>query len=85
MFYEENQSDAIFDFLVRYVRKLHSDTHIASMLKKNKTMSFLDIIGPSNIEYVIAVVKNGISVWQEEDGAKALFTHGDKKRQKYGQ
>lgn len=67
------------------MRKLHSDTYIPSMLKKNKSMSFLDIIRPSDIAYVIAVVKNGISVWREEEGAKALFTHGEKKRRKYGQ
>jgi len=45
-------------FLAKYVRKMHSDSEIKRELKNNKGMSFLDLITPSDIAFVICVVKN---------------------------
>ena len=56
---EDDQSeDEIFDFLARYVRKVHSDEFIRKGLRLTPETSFLDVIGPNDIAYVIALVKN---------------------------
>ena len=49
--------DGIFDFLARYVRKVHSDEFIRKGLRVNPGTSYLDLIGPSDIAYVIALGK----------------------------
>jgi len=55
---EGNFIDGLFDFFARYVRKVHSDEFIRRAMKITKGTSFIDIIGPNDIAYVIAVFKN---------------------------
>ena len=56
-------------------------------MKANPGTNFLDIIGPNDIAYVIALIKNGQVVWDQdirtraganpaEKKAKPLFTGG---------
>jgi len=52
-------------FLVKHVRKTPSDSEIKRELKNNKGMSFLDLITPSDIAFVICVVKNAQHVWDQ--------------------
>lgn len=66
---DDDKTDVIFDFLARYVRKMHSDTYIKKTLCDNKGMTFLDIIGPSDIAYVITLIKNSKDVWMAEKTA----------------
>ncbi len=49
----------LYGFFARYVRKVHSDSAIKNELRNNKGLSFVDIISPSNIAFVISVIKNG--------------------------
>ncbi len=63
---EKNKIDGIFDFLARYVRKVHSDDFICKELKGNPGTSFLDFIGPNDIAYVIALVKNSRDMWDQD-------------------
>ena len=49
--------DDLFDFFARYVRKVHSDDIIHKTLQTNRGISFIDIIGPNDIAYVIAAFK----------------------------
>ena len=56
----------LFDFFGRYVRKVHSDEFIRKAMKINKGTSFLDIIGPNDIAYVIAVFKNSKDMWDQD-------------------
>ena len=81
----------LFDFLARYVRKLHSDRHIKMTLSSNPGMSFLDMIGASDIAYVICVLKNNYAFWSYDptDGGtttipKPLYTRGESKKREYG-
>jgi len=87
----------VYDFLARYVRKLHSDRYIRKTLNANCGQSFLDLIGPSDVAYVICLLKNSIGVWShdpsaveaENDGAevsvpKPLYTRGENKKRKFG-
>ncbi len=58
--------DSLFDFFVRYVRKVHSDDFIRKGLKLGQGTSFLDFVGPNNIAYVIAVFKNSKDMWDRD-------------------
>ena len=66
----------LFDFLARYVRKLHSDRHIKTTLSSNPGMSFLDMIGASDIAYAICVLKNNYAFWSYDptDGGTLLLS-----------
>ena len=63
---EEADIDGLFDFFARYVRKVHSDEFIRKNLKLFKGTSFIDVIGPNDIAYVIAVFKNSQQMWDQD-------------------
>ena len=62
----EDELDGLFDFFARYVRKVHSDEFIRNGLKLSRGTSFIDVIGPNNIAYVIAVFKNSKDMWDQD-------------------
>ena len=80
----------VYDFLARYVRKLHSDRYIKKTLADNPGKSFLAVIGPSDVAYVISLLKNSINVWKydierpEGTRPKPLFTKGEKMKKEFG-
>ncbi len=49
----------LYKFIARYVWKVHPDSIITQDLSENVGVSFIDIITPSDIAYVICLVKNG--------------------------
>ncbi len=52
----------LYEFLARYVRKVYPDTVIKNDLKNNKGFLFIDRITPSDIGFVISILKNGCNV-----------------------
>ncbi len=59
-----NLLNQIFNLFARYVRKVHSDKHICKVLMRyNAGRSFLDIIGPSDIAYIVSIMKNSKGMW----------------------
>ena len=86
--------DGVLDFIARYVRKVHSDAFIRSTMKNNPRDSFLNLIGPTDIAYVLAVFKNGQHMWDQdiriqaggnpEKKEKPLFSTGDGKKRQVG-
>jgi len=89
----------LYDFLARYVRKVYPDTEIMRDLKNNEGLSFIDKITPSDIAFVISVIKNGRNVWDESirlrnagmavhaergDRARPLSTGGKGKKKEDG-
>ncbi len=64
--------EILYMFFTRYVRKVHSDGAIKSELRNNEGLSFTDIISPSNIVFVISVIKNGWDVWDQKIRIKEL-------------
>ncbi len=56
----------VFEFFCHYVRRLYSDAWLARKLKKYPRLSFFQIVTPSDIAYIISLVKNGKAVWDEE-------------------
>jgi hypothetical protein len=49
-----NLLDQIFNSIARYIRKVHSDEHIRKGICYSAGRSFLDIIGPSDIAYIVS-------------------------------
>jgi hypothetical protein len=63
---DRDLEDSLFDFFVRYVRKVHSDDFIRKGLKLGRGTSFLDFVGTNDIVYVIAVFKNSKDMWDQD-------------------
>jgi hypothetical protein len=64
--------EILYMFFARYVRKAHSDSAIKSELRNNAGLSFVDIISPRDIAFVINVIKNGWDVWDQKIRMKEL-------------
>ena len=56
----------LYKFIARYVRKVHTDSIIMRDLSENVGVSFIDMITPSDIAYVICLVKNGKDRWDKK-------------------
>ncbi len=53
----------LYELIARYVRKIHPDSIITRDLSENVGVLFIDMITPSDIAYVICLVKNGKDMW----------------------
>jgi hypothetical protein len=58
-----NLLNQIFKLIARYVRKVHSDEHIHKVIRYSTGRSFLDIIGPSDIAYIVSIIKKSKGMW----------------------
>ncbi len=56
----------LYEFIARYVRKFHPDSLITRDLSENVGVSFINMITPSDIAYVICLKKNGKDMWDQE-------------------
>ncbi len=54
------EREELYKLITCCVRKLYSDTLITKELCRMTGCSFLDLIRPGDIAYVIALVKNGM-------------------------
>ncbi len=70
----------MYKFFARYVRRVYSDSDIKTDLKNTKGLSFIDKITPSDVAFVISVLKNGREVWDQNIKMKQLgaAVHGDR-------
>ncbi len=51
-----------FQFITLYVRRFYFDAHLRECMKKYFNRVFLELISPSDIAYVLALIKNGKGV-----------------------
>jgi hypothetical protein len=58
--------DQIFNIIARYVRKVHSDEHIRKCLRYSAGRSFLDVIGPGDIAYIVLIIKYSKDMWDQD-------------------
>jgi hypothetical protein len=58
----------VYEFFARYVRKVYLDSNIKTDLKNNEGLSFVDRITPSDIAFVISVLK--MEIWSRRVGPK---------------
>jgi hypothetical protein len=62
----------LYEFFARYVRKVYSDSDVKTDLKNNEGSSFVDRITPSDLMFVINVLKSGRDVWDQNIKMKQL-------------
>ena len=87
--HDNDKMDDLMEFLVRYVRHAHSDQYYKNLLIENPGATFLDVITPCDVAYVIALMENGKDMWttpEYGDGnkVKPLFTSGKNMKRTYG-
>jgi hypothetical protein len=58
--------NGLYNFFWTYVQRVHSNDFIWRALKGNPQTSFVNFIGPSDIVYVIAIIKNSGEVWDQD-------------------
>jgi hypothetical protein len=93
-----NLLDQIFNLIARYVPKVHSDEHIRKVLM-GYNAGRLNIIGPSDIAYIVSIIKNSKGMWDQyirmqelgeeakenpEKKLKPLFTSGSGQKRTQG-
>jgi hypothetical protein len=61
-----NLLNQIFNLITRYVWKVHSDKHIRKVIHYSAGISFLDVIGPSDIAFIISIIKNSKDMWDQD-------------------
>jgi hypothetical protein len=74
----------VYEFFARYVRKVYSDSDMKTDLKNYEGLSFIDKITPSDIAFVMSVLKNGHEVWDQNIKMMQLGAaeHGDREATK---
>ncbi len=74
----------MYKFFARYVRKVYSDSDIKTDLKNNEGLSFIDKITPSDIAFVISILKNGRKVCNQNIKMMQVgaAVHGDRETKK---
>ncbi len=60
---ESNMDHYIFEFLLNYVQRMKSDLYWRKLLKKNPEKSFLLFVTPSDIAFILSLIKNGRGMW----------------------
>ena len=76
-FIDEEKVNIMYDFIARYVRKLYADGTICKNLEHILGLCFLQFITPSDIAYIITLIKNGKKVWDQELMKKAKGSNKD--------
>jgi hypothetical protein len=61
-FIENGNFHKLFEFITLYVQIFYSDAHLQKFMKKYVNRVFLEIISPSDIAYLLALIKNGKGV-----------------------
>jgi hypothetical protein len=67
---EDKKIGVVFEFLSKYVRNLYVDSHTREQLKREPGLTFIEILTPSDIAYVVTILKNAKGVWDQELRAK---------------
>ncbi len=58
-FIRNDNLDLVFSFVCNYVCKLYSDKYLTKVLKMSPGTTIFQVLTPSDIAYVVAVLKNG--------------------------
>ncbi len=55
----------VYEFMCTYIRKIKPDVKWKKLMTKNPGGLFFCMITPSNIAYVLAIIKNGKDLWDQ--------------------
>jgi hypothetical protein len=72
-----NLLNQTFNLFARYVWRVDSDEHIPKCLRYSAGRSFLDVIGPGDMAYIVSIIKHSKNMWDQdlrmqELGAQAM-------------
>jgi hypothetical protein len=92
---ESDMEHIVFEFLLNYVRRMKSDLDWKRLLKNNPGRPFMMFVTPSDIAFILSLIKNGMGMWdqarrqqvnqtQEESKAQPLFTKGEGRKRESG-
>jgi hypothetical protein len=81
----------VYDFMCTYVQRIKPNVKWKKLLMKNPVSSFFRAITPSNIVYVLEIIKNGKDMWDQAKNSRTspkkkerpLFGTGEGKRVVY--
>jgi len=77
--------ERLYDFIAWYVRKVCPDSIITKGLRAMPGYTLLDLIRPSDIAYVISLLKNGRGMWDMEIEMREMARSGEiKQMQRHG-
>ena len=82
----------VYDFMCTYVRRIKPDTKWKKILKMNAGNPFICHFTPSDIAYVLAIIKNGQEMWDQaknpstspEKKLKPLYSAGEGRKRESG-
>ena len=85
---KESRLHELFVVLGRYVRMTHTDDIVLRCMKASPGISYLDVIMPGDIAYVIALMKNARELWDQDlrrsaAGAAEMECNEPKKKPKF--
>jgi hypothetical protein len=66
-FIDNNSFGELFKFITIYVRRLYSDAYLQKKMKTYYNKIFSELITPSDIANIIALIKNGKGMWDQDD------------------
>jgi hypothetical protein len=71
-----NLLDQKFNFIARYVWKVHSDEHICRATCYSAGKSSLDVVGPSDIADIVSMIINSKGMWNQDIQVQELGAEG---------
>ena len=85
----------VFEFLLNYVRRIKLDSDWRKLLKKNPEKPFQLFVTPSDIAFILTLIKNVLGMWEQvrrqqdnptqvENKALPLFTKGEGQKRESG-
>ena len=80
----------MYQFMCTYVRRIKPDSRWKKLLMNNPGSPWICCITPSNIAYVLAIIKNGKEMWDQaknpgtspEKKVRPLFSAGEGRRER---
>ena len=74
----------VFEFLLNYVRRVKSDMEWKKLLKQNPEKPFLMFVTPSDIAFILSLIKNGMKMWDQRLKDKKTIRQRERaKRSRY--
>ena len=89
-YFKEGKDYVVFEFVCLYLRRIKTDVVWKKLLRENKGDLIFKFITPSDIAFILSIMKNGKEMWDnKEEGnkgnkkARPLFTSGKSTKQLY--
>ena len=65
-FFKEGLDYVVFEFVCLYLRRIKTDVVWKKLLRENTGDPIFKFITPSNIAYILSIMKNGKEMWDQK-------------------